>query len=75
MPVPKQLLRTLVVLVVTYVLAFVIEVVSLLSAAQAGLELGVVEVPGVAAELAFGLMGRLQPAPIVMEYMAQERAV
>lgn len=45
------------------------EAVNLLSAAQVGLELGVVEVPGLAAESAFGLMSRLQPAHVIMDYM------
>jgi protein arginine kinase len=45
------------------------EAVNLLSAAQVGLELGMVEIPGLGAESAFGLMSRLQPAHIVMEYM------
>jgi protein arginine kinase len=45
------------------------EAVNLLSAAQVGVELGLVEVPGMAAESAFGLMSRLQPAHIVVEYM------
>ena len=45
------------------------EAVNLISAAQVGMELGLVEVPGMAAESAFGLMRRLQPAHIVMEHM------
>lgn len=45
------------------------EAVNLVSAAQVGIELGLVEVPGMAAESAFGLMSRLQPAHIVVEYM------
>jgi hypothetical protein len=45
------------------------EAVNLLSAAQVGLELGVVEVPGLAAESAFDLMSRLQLAHIVTEDM------
>ena len=45
MQVPKQLPRTLVALVVTYVLASVIEAVNLVSAARVGLEMGIVEVP------------------------------
>jgi protein arginine kinase len=45
------------------------EAVNLLSAAQAGLELGLVDIPGLAAESAFGLMRRLQPAHIVVEHM------
>jgi protein arginine kinase len=45
------------------------EAVNLLSAAQVGLELGVVEVPGLVAESAFGLMSRLQPAHVIMDYM------
>ncbi|MFH0915995.1 MAG: hypothetical protein V1912_06055 [bacterium] len=46
-----------------------VEAVNLLSAAQVGLELQVVEMPGLAAESAFGLMSRLQPAHIVMDHM------
>ena len=45
------------------------EAVNLVSAAQVGIELGVVEAPGLEAESAFGLMGRLQPAHIVAEHM------
>jgi hypothetical protein len=76
MPVPKQLLRTLVALVVTSVLASVPRgrQSALGSAGGAGARSGG-EVPGLSAESAFGLMSRLQPAPIVMEHMAQERAV
>lgn len=45
------------------------EAVNLISAAQVGLELGLVEAPGLAAESAFGLMSRLQPAHIVVDHM------
>ncbi len=45
------------------------EAVNLISAAQVGLEQGLVEAPGLIAESAFGLMSRLQPAHIVLEYM------
>ena len=45
------------------------EAVNLISAAQVGMELGLVEVPGMAAESAFGLMSRLQPAHVVVDYM------
>ena len=45
------------------------EAVNLISAAQVGLELGLVEVPGMAAESAFSLMSRLQPAHIVVDHM------
>jgi protein arginine kinase len=45
------------------------EAVNLISAAQAGVELDLVEIPGMAAESAFGLMSRLQPAHIVVEHM------
>jgi protein arginine kinase len=45
------------------------EAVNLISAAQVGLEQGVVECPALAADSAFSLMGRLQPAHIVMEQM------
>ena len=46
-----------------------LEAVNVLSAAQVGLEQGLVEVPGLSAESAFGLMTRLQPAHIVMDHM------
>jgi protein-arginine kinase len=45
------------------------ETVNLISAAQVGLEQGLVEAPGLAADSAFSLMSRLQPAHIVMDYM------
>lgn len=45
------------------------EAVNLISAAQVGLERGLVEAPGLAAESAFSLMSRLQPAHIVLEHM------
>ncbi|OFW55759.1 MAG: hypothetical protein A2133_02770 [Actinobacteria bacterium RBG_16_64_13] len=45
------------------------EAVNLISAAQVGMELGLVEVPGMAAESAFGLMSRLQSAHIVTDHM------
>jgi protein arginine kinase len=45
------------------------EAVNLISAAQVGLELGLVEAPGLEAESAFGLMCRLQPAHIVVDTM------
>jgi protein arginine kinase len=45
------------------------EAVNLISAAQVGLEQGVVECPALVAESAFSLMGRLQPAHIVMDRM------
>ncbi len=45
------------------------EAVNLISAAQVGLEQGVVDCPALAAESAFSLMGRLQPAHIVMDHM------
>lgn len=45
------------------------EAVNLISAAQVGIELGLVEVPGMSAESAFGLMSRLQPAHVVVDYM------
>jgi protein arginine kinase len=45
------------------------EAVNLISAAQVGLEQGLAEAPGLAAESAFGLMSRLQPAHIVIDYM------
>jgi protein arginine kinase len=43
------------------------EAVNLISAAQVGVELGLVEAPGLEAESAFGLMRRLQPAHIVVD--------
>ncbi len=45
------------------------EAVNLISAAQVGVEQGLVECPGLAAESAFSLMSRLQPAHIVLEHM------
>jgi protein arginine kinase len=45
------------------------EAVNLISAAHVGLEQGLVEAPGFAAESAFSLMSRLQPAHIVMDHM------
>jgi protein arginine kinase len=45
------------------------EAVNLISAAQVGVEQGLVECPGLAAESAFGLMSRLQPAHIVLDHM------
>jgi protein arginine kinase len=45
------------------------EAVNLISAAQVGIELGMVEAPGLEAESAFLLMSRLQPAHIVADHM------
>ena len=45
------------------------EAVNLISAAQVGVEQGLVECPGLAAESAFSLMSRLQPAHIVLDHM------
>jgi protein arginine kinase len=45
------------------------EAVNLISAAQVGLEQGIAECPALAAESAFSLMSRLQPAHIVMDHM------
>jgi protein arginine kinase len=45
------------------------EAVNLISAAQVGLEQGLVDAPGLAAESAFSLMSRLQPAHIVLDHM------
>jgi protein arginine kinase len=45
------------------------EAVNLISAAQVGIELGIVDAPGLEAESAFGLMSRLQPAHIVVDDM------
>jgi protein arginine kinase len=45
------------------------EAVNLISAAQVGVELGLVEAPGLEAESAFSLMSRLQPAHIVVDCM------
>ena len=56
MQLPQQLPRTRVALVVTSVLASVIEVVNLLSAARVGLEMGMVEVPDLPADSAFDHM-------------------
>ena len=69
MQIPKQLLRTLVALVVTYVLASVIEAVNLVSAAQVGLDMGIVEVPDLPADSAFAYMKRLQPGHLMLERM------
>lgn len=69
MQVPKQLPRTLVALVVTYVLASIIEAVSLLLAAQVALEMGMVEVPDLPADSAFDYMKRLQPGQLMLERM------
>jgi protein arginine kinase len=46
-----------------------LEAVNLISALQTGREVGLVEGSGLAAESAFGLMTRLQPAHIVVDYM------
>jgi protein-arginine kinase len=46
-----------------------LEAVNLISAVQAGRELGLVEGSGLASEPAFNLMTRLQPAHIVVDYM------
>ena len=67
MQVPKQLLRTLVALVVTYVLASVIEAVNLVSAARVGLEMGIVEVPDLPADSAFAYRKRRQPGHLMLE--------
>ena len=45
------------------------EAVNLISAAQVGLEQELIECPGLAAESAFSLMSRLQPAHIVLDHM------
>ncbi len=45
------------------------EAVNLISAAQVGMELGLVEAPGIGPSSAFGMMSRLQPAHIVVDYM------
>ena len=69
MQIPQQLPRTLVALVVTYVLAFAMEAVNLLSAAQVGLERGMTEVPDLPADSAFDYMKRLQPGRLMLERM------
>jgi protein arginine kinase len=46
-----------------------LEAVNLVTAMQVGVDLGVVESPPLDAESAFGLMSRLQPAHIVVDYM------
>ena len=46
-----------------------LEAVNLISAVQAGREVGLVQGTGLAAESAFCLMTRLQPAHIVVDYM------
>jgi protein arginine kinase len=45
------------------------ESVNLLSAVEVGLELGLVDVPGLGNESPFDIMRRLQPAHVVMERM------
>lgn len=45
------------------------EAVNLISAAQVGVDLGLVEAPGLETDSAFGLMCRLQSAHIVVDYM------
>jgi len=45
------------------------EAVNLISAAQVGLEAGLVEAPGLAGRSAFSLMTELQPAHIVIDHM------
>ncbi|MBN1320923.1 MAG: hypothetical protein JXA87_08780 [Thermoleophilia bacterium] len=45
------------------------ESVNLVSAAQVGMDLGLVEVPGLGSESTFGVMSRLQPAHVVVDYM------
>ena len=45
------------------------EAVNLISAAMVGVELGLVDAPGLEAESAFGLMSRLQPAHMIVDYM------
>lgn len=45
------------------------ESVNLVSAAEVGLELGLVDIPGLTNETPFDLMRRLQPAHVVMEHM------
>lgn len=45
------------------------ESVNLISAAEVGLELGLVDIPGLAEQTPFDLMRRLQPAHVVMEHM------
>lgn len=44
------------------------ESVNLISAAEVGLELGIVEIPGLKEETPFDLMRRLQPAHVVMKH-------
>ncbi len=45
------------------------ESVNLISAVDVGLELGLVDVPGLMVEAPFDLMRRLQPAHVVLEHM------
>jgi protein arginine kinase len=45
------------------------ESVNLLSAAEVGLALGLVDIPGLGAQTPFDLMRRLQPAHVVMKHM------
>ncbi|MCL5735356.1 MAG: hypothetical protein M1274_07155 [Actinobacteria bacterium] len=50
------------------------ECVNLLSAAEVGLELGLVDVPGLVGQAAFDAMRRLQPAHVVMEHMEAKQS-
>ncbi len=45
------------------------ESVNLISAVQVGMDMGLVEAPGLESESTFGLMSRLQPAHVVVDYM------
>jgi len=69
MQIPQQLPRTLVALVVTYLLASVMEAVNLLSTAQAWLEIGMTEVLDLPADSAFDYLKRLQSGRLMLERM------
>ena len=45
------------------------ESVNLISAVEVGIDAGLVEAPGLGSEPTFGLMSRLQPAHVVVDYM------
>jgi protein arginine kinase len=49
------------------------ESVNLISAAEVGVELGLVHIPGLTEETPFDLMRRLQPAHVVMEHMESKQ--
>ena len=69
MQVSKQLLRTLPASGISYVLASAKEAVNLVGAAQAGLAIGIGEVPALPADPTLDYMKRLRSAHLVLERM------